>query len=63
MARVRSRTRLLIVAGALVASSAIGSPSAAQSTGMVKGKVVDTQGAPVEAAKVLIEYQIGRAHV
>ena len=44
----------MLVAVALV------SPAAAQ-TGMVKGKVVDAKGAPVEAAKVTIEFTDGIA--
>jgi tetratricopeptide (TPR) repeat protein len=48
---------LLIVFVALV----LAAPVSAQSTGMVKGKVVDAQGQPVEGANVLIEYQEGVA--
>src|SRR5688572_10068102 len=48
---------LLVAFVALV----LAAPVFGQSTGMVKGKVVDAQGQPVEGAKVLIEYQEGVA--
>ncbi len=34
-------------------------PASAQSTGMVKGKVVDAKGEPVEGARILIEFTEG----
>ena len=46
----RSLLAILMVALALVV------PAAAQSTGMVKGKVVDAKGEPIEGAKVVIEF-------
>jgi tetratricopeptide (TPR) repeat protein len=48
--------RRLPVAGALLACLVLAAPAAAQSTGMVKGKVLDQQGQPVEDAKVAIEF-------
>jgi tetratricopeptide (TPR) repeat protein len=53
------RTQLLRVGLALVLALAIGAPAVAQSTGMIKGKVVDAKGQPVEDAKVLIEFTEG----
>ena len=50
--------RLTGVAVALLALS-LGVPAAAQSTGMVKGKVVDAQNQPVEGARILIEFSDG----
>ena len=50
--------RPLILACAVLVTVALVSPAAAQ-TGMVKGKVVDAKGAPVEAAKVTIEFKDG----
>jgi Flp pilus assembly protein TadD len=55
---IRSRTRVLaaaLVAGAL----GLALPAFAQSTGMVKGKVVDGQKQPVEGAQVKIEAKDG----
>lgn len=55
---IRSRTRVLaaaLVAGAL----GLAVPAFAQSTGMVKGKVVDGQKQPVEGAQVKIEAKDG----
>jgi len=53
-----SAHRGLAIAVALIAVS-LGAPALAQSTGMVKGKVMDLQAQPVEAAKVLIEFSDG----
>jgi tetratricopeptide (TPR) repeat protein len=44
---------------AVFAALAIAIPAAAQSTGMVKGVVVDDKGQPVEGAKVTIEMTAG----
>jgi tetratricopeptide (TPR) repeat protein len=44
---------------ALVVGFGLAAPAAAQSTGMVKGKVVDGEGKPVADAQVLIEYTDG----
>src|SRR3954465_9978855 len=44
---------------AVFAALAIAIPAAAQSTGMVKGVVVDDKGQPVEGAKVTIEMTPG----
>lgn len=51
--------RRLLTLAALVAVLAIGEPARAQSTGMVKGKVVDAEGQPVEGARVTIEFTEG----
>src|SRR3954464_549080 len=44
---------------AVFAALALAIPAAAQSTGMVKGVVVDDKGQPVEGAKVTIEMTAG----
>ncbi len=49
---------VLATAFALFASG-LAAPAAAQSTGMLKGKVVDAQGQPIEGAKVTIEFKEG----
>lgn len=49
------RTHLLRGVLALIVALGVAGSSAAQSTGMVKGKVLDAKGQPVENAKVLIE--------
>jgi tetratricopeptide (TPR) repeat protein len=59
MLPVISGRRALILAIALLAAVAFSSPATAQSTGMVKGKVVDAQGQPVEGVKVTIEFKEG----
>jgi len=51
--------RVLILAFAALLAVAWASPAQAQSTGMVKGKVVDSQNRPVENAKVTIEFSEG----
>jgi TolA-binding protein len=43
----------------LVGALGLAVPAFAQSTGMVKGKVVDAQKQPVDGAKVVIEFQEG----
>jgi tetratricopeptide (TPR) repeat protein len=53
------RTNLFRGVLALVVAVAIAAPAAAQSTGMVKGKVVDAKNEPVEGAKVVIEFAEG----
>lgn len=50
--------RLVATAVAIILVGA-GTPALAQSTGMVKGKVVDVSNQPVEAAKVTIEFADG----
>jgi tetratricopeptide (TPR) repeat protein len=50
--------RLLLAAVASLAV-ALAAPAFAQSTGMVKGKVLDGQNQPVEAAKISIEFADG----
>jgi tetratricopeptide (TPR) repeat protein len=53
--------RTLLIRGvlALVVALGLAAPVPAQSTGMVKGKVVDAKGQPVEDAKILIEFAEG----
>jgi tetratricopeptide (TPR) repeat protein len=58
MFRTLSVHRLLPLAVAVLVAS-WGVPSFAQSTGMVKGKVVDAEGKPVENARILIEFSEG----
>ena len=53
------RTHLIRGVLALVVALGLAAPATAQSTGMVKGKVVDAKGEPVEGAKVLIEFAEG----
>jgi len=53
------RTYLLRVGLALALALGLGAPAAAQSTGMIKGKVVDASGQPVEDARILIEFTEG----
>ncbi len=50
--------RALILACAVLVTIVLTSPVAAQ-TGMVKGKIVDAKGQPVEAANVTIEFKDG----
>jgi tetratricopeptide (TPR) repeat protein len=59
MLPVLSGRRALLVALAVLAAVAMASPSPAQSTGMVKGKVVDGQNNPVDGAKITIAYLDG----
>jgi len=59
MLPVISGRRVLILAVAALVAVAWASPGQAQSTGMVKGKVVDGQNKPVESAKVTIEFKEG----
>lgn len=49
-------SRRLAGALALALAVAVAAPAAAQSTGMVKGKVVDGENKPVEGAKITIEF-------
>jgi tetratricopeptide (TPR) repeat protein len=58
MRRTTSVHRLIAVAVALYVVT-LGMPVFAQSTGMVKGKVIDAQDKPVEAAKITIEFADG----
>jgi tetratricopeptide (TPR) repeat protein len=56
---VLSGRRALLVACAVLLAVAMTSPVTAQSTGMVKGKVYDGKGQPIEGAKVTIEFKDG----
>jgi Tfp pilus assembly protein PilF len=51
--------RPLSVLGALLAVVALALPAAAQSTGQVKGKVVDGAGQNIEGAQIVIEFTDG----
>ena len=53
------RTALFRCVLALVVGLGMAAPAAAQSTGMVKGKVVDGDGKPVADAQIVIEYTDG----
>jgi tetratricopeptide (TPR) repeat protein len=59
MLPVSSGRRALLVACAVLVAVAMTSPATAQSTGMVKGKVYDGKGQPIEAAKVTIDFKDG----
>lgn len=59
MLSVSSCRRALVLACAVLVTVAMVSPVAAQSTGMLRGKVVDGADQPIEAAKVTIEYRDG----
>jgi tetratricopeptide (TPR) repeat protein len=59
MIPVLSGRRVLLVACAVLLAVAMATPTTAQSTGMVKGKVFDGKGQPIEGAKVTIEYKDG----
>lgn len=63
MLPVLSGPRVLLVACAVLVAVAMTSPATAQSTGMVKGKVFDGKGQPIEAAKVTIEFKDGVSRV
>jgi tetratricopeptide (TPR) repeat protein len=56
---VTSGRRVLILALALIAAVAMASPTSAQPTGLLKGKVLDASKKPVEGAQVVIEFQGG----
>jgi tetratricopeptide (TPR) repeat protein len=55
--------RVLLLACAVFVAFAVALPAAAQSTGMVKGQVVDVKGQPVEGAKITIEYKDGGGRI
>ncbi len=54
-----SGRRLLVLAIVALAAVVVVSPGFAQSTGMLKGQVVDGKGVPIEKAKITIEFQEG----
>jgi tetratricopeptide (TPR) repeat protein len=56
---VLSGRRALLVACAVLVAVAMTTPATAQSTGMVKGKVFDGKGQPIEGAKITIEFKDG----
>lgn len=53
------RTHLIRGVLAFVVAVGLAAPAVAQSTGMVKGKVVDANGQPLEDAKIVIEFADG----
>jgi len=55
MLPVCSGRRLLMLVLAVLAAAIIASPTFAQTTGMVKGTVVDEKGRPIEGARITIE--------
>ncbi len=55
--------RALLLACAVFVAFAVALPAAAQSTGQVKGQVVDVKGQPVENAKITIEYKDGGGRI
>jgi tetratricopeptide (TPR) repeat protein len=60
MLPVFSGRRALVLACAVLVTVALVSPASAQ-TGMIKGRIVDAKGLPVEAANVTIEFKDGIA--
>jgi tetratricopeptide (TPR) repeat protein len=58
MLPVFSSRHALILACAALVTVALASPAAAQ-TGIIRGKVVDAKGQPIEAAKITIEFKDG----
>ncbi len=59
MLPAKTGRRVLMCALALFAAVALCSPVAAQSTGGVKGKVMDKDGQPIEGAKVTVDFKEG----
>jgi len=55
MLPVSSGRRLLMLVLAVLVAAIIASPAFAQTTGMVKGRVLDEKGQPIEGAKITIE--------
>jgi len=53
------RTHLFRGVFALVLALAVSAPAVAQSTGMVKGRVVDAEGKPVADARITVEFPAG----
>ena len=53
------RTHLFRGVFVFVLALVLAAPALAQSTGMVKGKVVDAEGKPIEDAKIVIEFAEG----
>jgi tetratricopeptide (TPR) repeat protein len=51
--------RILLLACAVFVALAVALPATAQSTGLVKGHVLDIKGQPVEGAKITIEFKDG----
>jgi tetratricopeptide (TPR) repeat protein len=56
MSRATSGGRIAGLAVILVCLGLVAAPVAAQSSGMIRGKVVDAQGQPVEGATITIEF-------
>ncbi len=63
MSAVLTGRRVLLLACVVFVAFALALPAAAQSTGMVKGQVIDVKGQPVEGAKITIEYKDGGGRV
>jgi tetratricopeptide (TPR) repeat protein len=61
MLPVLSGRRVLLLVCAVLVAVVMATPATAQSTGMVKGKVIDAKGQPVEGAQVTIEFKDGIA--
>ena len=59
MLPVISGRRVLLVICAVLLAVVMASPATAQSTGMLKGKVFDGKGQPIEGAKITIEFKDG----
>jgi tetratricopeptide (TPR) repeat protein len=59
MLSVLSGRRMVLLACAVLMTVAMTLPVNAQTTGMLRGRVVDAKGQPIEAAKVTIEFKDG----
>jgi translation initiation factor IF-2 len=63
MFAVSSGRRALLLALAVLVAVVMARPALAQTTGMCKGKVVDSENKPVEGAKVSISFKDGVSRV
>lgn len=59
MFSVPTARRAVVLACAVLLTVAIVSPATAQSTGMIRGKVVDAKGQPIDGAVITIEFKDG----
>ena len=62
MVRGLNGRHLWLVACAALFALAVTMPAAGQSTGMVRGQVLDTAGKPVEGAKISIDAEANNRH-
>ena len=59
MSALSTARRVLMVVLAALVAIALAAPASAQSTGMVKGKVLDEKQQPIEGARVVVEFKEG----